>query len=82
MKQPRKRSKGNVQLCKWQLREVAEHKPRQTFQSEVRRCVEALDPKRLKELRRWTEPELERATRWVVVLQATLQAIDAIDKAD
>jgi len=81
VKQPQP-SKGNIQLCKQQLRQVAELNRRETFQSEVRRCVQALGLKRRARLKPWAKRELERATRWVVVLQATLQAIDAIDRAD
>ena len=95
MKQPSPQpSKGNVELCKRQLREVAQFQPRRKLQSEARSCVKALDRKRQMKLRPWVirkrrtlvksldKAPSEQTVRWLVVLEATLDAIDALEKAD
>jgi hypothetical protein len=83
---------GNVELCKRQLREVAEFAPREKLRSEAQKRVNLLDSGRRAALKPWAMRELEtlampsgnalnepeKALRWSEVLRATLDAIEAV----
>jgi len=56
------RISGNVELCKRQLREVAEFAPREKLRSEAQKRVNLLDRRRRDALKPWATRELETLT--------------------